>query len=300
MIKTITAAREITQQMSKLYWLRVVLSLMLTLAAWQISAQIAGAASQDQFDHRVQQLNELIMDRMGKYEFALISGVGTIRTANNSIGLQQWQQFSEALALEERLPGISGIGVINRVKPQQVKAYLAKQRKQRPDFAIYPPHDRRDLWPITYLEPFDGNEMALGLDMAHEDNRYNAALRAMRSGDTQITGPIILVQDKQQNPSFLFFRPFYVIGAELSSEAERDASFLGLVYMPFIVSRLMDGTLANTNRRLQFSIHDKDTLMYSELDNAGDDNYDPTPMFTAFYELEIYGRQWQFNVPRPQ
>ena len=242
---------------------------MLTLAAWQISAQIAGAASQDQFDHRVQQLNELIMDRMGKYEFALISGVGTIRTANNSIGLQQWQQFSEALALEERLPGISGIGVINRVKPQQVKAYLAKQRKQRPDFAIYPPHDRRDLWPITYLEPFDGNE----------DNRYNAALRAMRSGDTQITGPIILVQDKQQNPGFLFFRPFYVIGAALSSEAERDASFLGLVYMPFIVSRLMDGT-----------------LMYSELDNAGDDNYDPTPMFTAFYELEIYGRQWQFNV----
>jgi len=296
MIKTIIAAREITQQMSKLYWLLVALSFMLTLAAWQISSQIAGAAAQDEFDYRVQQLNGLIMDRMGKYEFALISGVGTIRTANNNIGLQQWRQFSEALALEKRLPGISGIGVIKRVQPQQLKVYLSEQREQRPDFAIYPPHDRQDLWPITLLEPFDGNEKAIGLDMAHEENRYNAALRAMRSGDTQITGPITLVQDEQQDPGFLFFRPFYESGATLSSEAERDASFLGLVYMPFIVSRLMDGTLANTNRRLQFSIHDKNTLMYSELDSTSDDNYGPTPMFAASYELEIYGRQWQFKV----
>lgn len=35
------AVREVAQQMTKLYWLVVGLSLLLTLAAWQISAQIA-------------------------------------------------------------------------------------------------------------------------------------------------------------------------------------------------------------------------------------------------------------------
>ncbi|WP_372966175.1 CHASE domain-containing protein [Marinobacter sp.] len=286
-------------QITKLHWVVICLSLLLTITVWQIFAQIAEARARDQFDHRVKQLNELLTDRMQKYEFALISGVGTIRANGGKVTLAQWQRFAEALAVQDRLPGISGIGVIRRISEAELGPYLLEERKSRPDFRVHPPHKGTDYWPITYLEPLAGNEAAIGLDMAHESNRYTAALKAMRTGETQITGPIALVQDDEKKPGFLFYHPFYNSSDEsLSTPNETD--FAGLVYAPFIVASLMEGTLKNTNRLVHFRIRDGDQELYSEFSETAEDNYDTSPMFQTSYPLEIYGREWQFDVQTTQ
>src|SRR5690554_1044730 len=235
------------------------------------------------------------MDRMQKYEFALISGAGAIRANNNDLSLTQWRQFAEVLAVQDRLPGVRGIGVIKRVPESKLEAYLAEQQKERPGFRIHPPHTGPDFWPITYLEPLAANEAASGLDMPHQSNRFTAAQKAMRTGQTQITGPIALVQDDEKKPGFLFFHPFYrTQGAQ--QQGNKEANFLGLVYAPFLVSRLMEGTLANTNRLLHFQISDGDHQLYSEFNETGENNYDTSPMFQISYSLDIYGREWQFDV----
>ena len=291
MVKLRAAAAQIT----KLHWIVICLSFLLTVTAWQISSQIADARANDHFDQRVEQLNELLMDRMQKYEFALISGAGTIRVKNGDISLTQWQRFAEALAVEERLPGVRGIGVIKRVPESSLEAYLSKEQQERPDFRVHPPHTGTDFWPITYLEPLAGNEAAIGLDMAHESNRFTAALKAMRTGQTQITGPIALVQDDEKQPGFLFFYPFYRT-LEARQKDNKEADFLGLVYAPFLVSRLMEGTLANTNRLLHFRISDGEQELYSEFRETAEGNYDTSPMFQSSYSLDIYGREWKFDV----
>ncbi|WP_161494480.1 CHASE domain-containing protein [Marinobacter salexigens] len=282
-------------QITKLHWVVVGLSVLLTVIAWQISAQIADARAEDQFGQRIEQLNALLLDRMQKYEFALLSGVGTIRVNDGDTSLSQWKRFADVLAIQDRLPGILGIGVIKRVPESQLASYLAEQREDRPDFRIHPPHEGSDFWPITYLEPLAGNEAAIGLDMAHESNRYTAALKAMRTGQTQITGPIALVQDDEQKPGFLFYHPFYRT-SEVTQQENREADFLGLVYAPFIVSRLMEGTLANTNRLLHFRIRDGEHQLYSEFNETTENNYDTSPMFETSYSLSIYGREWTFDV----
>ena len=68
---------------------------------------------------------------------------------------------------------------------------------------------RPNIGPITYIEPVSTNAKAVGLDMAHEANRYAAAKQARDSGVARITGPIVLVQDEQHTPGFLFYAPFY-------------------------------------------------------------------------------------------
>jgi len=239
------------------------------------------------------------MDRMQKYEFALISGAGAIRANNNTLSLAQWQQFAEVLAVQDRLPGIRGIGVIKRVPESDLEAYLAEERKERPGFRVHPPHTGSDYWPITYLEPLAGNEAAIGLDMAHESNRFTAAKKAMRTGQTQITGPIALVQDDEKKPGFLFFHPYYR-SQEAQHRDDKEADFLGLVYAPFLVSRLMEGTLANTNRLLHFQISDGDHQLYSEFSETAENNYDTSPMFQTSYSLDIYGREWHFEVQTTQ
>lgn len=288
-------ARKFFQPLSTLHWIVISLSLLLTLTAWQVSSRIAEEKAREQFDHQVEQLNELLRDRMQKYEFALMSGAGAIRASGGSVDLVMWRRFSEVLALQDRLPGINGIGVIERVAPDELSDYEADKQQERSDFRVYPPHERKDFWPIAYIEPEDANKAAVGLDMAHESNRYQAAVKAMRTGQTQITGPIVLVQDAEKTPGFLFYRPFYQ-SAEVPPEGQREALFSGLVYAPFIMSKLMEGTLANVNRLVHFRVTDGDFRLYSELDDIRGDNYDTTPMFEASYTLDMYGRNWHFDV----
>lgn len=283
------------RSLSALHWFVVLLSLLLTVTAWQVSSRIADDKARVQFEYQVEQLNELIRDRMQKYEFALMSGAGAIRAAGGEVNLGMWRRFSEVLSLEERLPGINGIGVVNRVSPEHLEAFISEKKRERPYFGVHPDHDRNDFWPIVYIEPEASNRAAVGLDMAHETNRYRAAYRAMTSGDTQITGPIVLVQDEQKTPGFLFYHPFYET-SEVPPEAEREARFRGLVYAPFIMSKLMEGALANVNRLVHFRVTDGDTRLYSELDESRGNNYDPSPMFEASYSLPMYGRDWSFDV----
>lgn len=287
------------KSLSTLHWFVVLLSLLLTLTAWQVSSQIAEEKAREQFDHQVEQLNELLQDRMRNYEFALIAGVGSIHGSGEAVNLSMWRRFSESLAMDERLPGINGIGVIERVAPDDLTEYVADKQEERSYFRIHPGHDRQDFWPIIYIEPEAANRAAVGLDMAHEDNRYQAALKAMETGTTQITGPIVLVQDAEKTPGFLFYRPFYDT-AETPPEDQRESRFSGLVYAPFIMSSLMEGALANVNRRVQFRVTDGGSVLYSELDEGSEGNYDSTPMFSASYDMGMYGRQWHFDVQTTQ
>ncbi|WP_278366712.1 CHASE domain-containing protein [Marinobacter salarius] len=283
------------QSLSLVHWVVISLSLLLTLTAWQVSSRIAEEKAREQFDHQVKQLNELLRDRMQKYEFALMSGAGAIRASEGGVNLEMWKRFSEVLAVQERLPGINGIGVIERVAAENLSDYIAEEQQERSYFRVHPSHGGDDFWPIVYIEPEASNNAAVGLDMAHESNRYQAALKAMRTGQTQITGPIVLVQDEEKTPGFLFFRPFYQ-SAEVPPADQRESLFSGLVYAPFTMSKLMEGTLANVNRLVHFRVTDGESRLYSELDETRGDNYDPTPMFETSYVMDMYGRQWHFDV----
>ncbi len=116
--------------LSWLHWLVVVLSLTLTLVAWQISSHMATDRARLQFDHQVEQLNEVLVDRMRIYEFALVSGVGAVHAQDGDIDWETWRAFSESLAMTERLPGINGIGIIRRVTPDNLATLLEQQRER--------------------------------------------------------------------------------------------------------------------------------------------------------------------------
>lgn len=288
------AFRQLLHSLSALHWLVIALSLTLTLVAWQVSSRIAEEKARNQFDHQVVEITEQLKDRMANYAYALVSGVGAIQSHSQGLTWEEWRTFSESLALPERLPGINGIGVIYRVPPEELDAFIADQRQRRPDFDVHPPHDVHDYWPITYIEPEASNRAAIGLDMAHEINRYTAAKKAMNTGTTQITGPIVLVQDAEKTPGFLFYHPLYT-SVETPPESEREDQFVGLVYAPFIMHKLLDGTLANVNRRVQLRISDEGSVLYNELSNSNE-NFDPDPMFETSMVIPMYGRDWTFDI----
>jgi PAS domain S-box-containing protein len=282
-------------QLQWFHWVIVLSSLVLTFSAWFFANQQLQEKQMSQFRHQSEQIIKLLKERMNHYEDALRSGVSMIQINDSEVDVNRWRIFSQTLSIETRYPGINGMGVIYYVAPEQLEEYMAWQRVLRPDYTIHPKHNKDEFWPITYIEPVDINRKAVGLDMAHESNRFNAAKTARDSGSPQMTAPIVLVQDARKTPGFLLFLPYYTTQTPPASVEQRKSEFRGLVYAPFIMNKLMDGALENRNRLVNFSIHDQSDLLYDEF-NEMSEEYDATPLYSSTSKLSIYGREWVFNV----
>lgn len=274
------------------HWLVVVLSALLTLSAWNITSNQAEERLLSEFHYQSEQTIRILQERMEKYEEALWAGTALIKSYDGDINRKIWRKFSSSLKIQERFPGINGIGVIYNVEPERLEDFISNEKNFYKNFKVYPDHNIADYWPITYIEPEEVNRQAIGLDMAHEANRYSAALEAKRSGDSVITGPITLVQDSNKTPGFLFFAPWY--NDYLHGFDSGGYEFGGLVYAPFIMNKLMVGALENKNRKVLVEIFDNGIELYSDAEFIGGGD--------IFYNKEVYfyGRKWLFSFePTP-
>lgn len=280
------------------HWAIILSSLLLTFGAWYVAKTQLEIRNKNIFDREASRIVEMISERMKKYEDALWSGVASIHAQDYDIDYTKWKRFSDKLSIEERYPGINGIGVIYDIKESELESFLQDERSLRPDFKIHPPHDQSDSFPITYIEPFDVNKEAVGLDMAHEENRYEAFKLARDTMMAKITGPITLVQDAEKTPGFLFYAPFYK-KAELDTVAQRREGFIGAVYAPFIIKNLMRGTLETERRHVGIKITDDDLVLYDEL-TSDSSSYDAQPLFSSKILVSVYGRSWMFDIQTDQ
>lgn len=277
------------------HWFVLVCSVSITLFAWKLTRSQTEDAIRKRFKIQSSHVLSLVRERMQKYEDALWGGVGAIRAReDHQINLLSWLRFSKTLQIDIKYPGINGLGVIFQVHQSELESFLGRHRREIPGFRIYPKHHRNYYLPITYIEPLDINRQAVGLDMAHEENRYTAAIQSRDTGSSQITGPITLVQDNSKTPGFLFYTPFYSIERPQTTD-ERKETFMGLVYAPFIVKKLMDGTLSKEKRQVGLRIKDNKEIIYDE-HNEGHDDFDPNPLFKISHSMSMYGRIWDFDV----
>lgn len=277
-----------------LHWLVLLGSVLLTLAVWQLTKVQTEERTRERFLREATQVTALVSERMQKYEDALSGGAAAVRSQNNAVGHAEWKRYAETLKIGDKYPGINGIGIIHHVAPETLASYLAKQREERPDFHVHPPHDRNEFWPITFIEPVAVNAKAVGLDMAHEEGRYSAAIKSRDTGAAQITAPIVLVQDSGNTPGFLFYSPFYSDDLADTPQA-RQESFLGLIYAPFIMRKLMEGSLAKARRHVGIKVTDGTQVLYNEHVQSEPD-YDPEPLLSYQATFEMYGRSWTFDI----
>ncbi len=276
------------------HWVVLSLSLILTVSVWHFSKRQIDERVETQFRREADQAIELVSERMLKYEDALWGGVSAIQAHGGDISYRDWGTFAKHLRIDVKYPGINGIGVVQNVPLSKLSAFLSEQRKDRPQYEIHPKHSESEYWPITYIEPLSANAKAVGLDMAHEANRYNAAKQARDSGAAQITAPIVLVQDAERTPGFLLSAPFYR-GGVYATRRDRRENIIGLVYAPFVFNKLMAGTLEKDKRHVGIRITDHGSVLYDEhLDSEED--YDPNPLFTTTRSVGLYGREWLFDI----
>lgn len=277
------------------HWLILCLSLIITIFAWKTSQSALDKQDHIRFDREAERVMNLMRERIRHYEDALLSGVAAMQSHDGEMTRAQWRRYSQFLRLNQRYPGISGIGVIHYVDTANIPDFLDEVRQDAPNFNIHPYHLYDISLPITYIEPEASNAAAVGLDVAFEKNRRTAALNSRLSGTTQISGPIVLVQDEAKTPGFLFYAPYYDrdnLTAEGWDSKRREANFSGMIYAPLVVRDLVKGVLSEENRHVSLTIHDEKTVLYEE---TNPDEHD-IPRHSLQEDVEMHGRIWTFSV----
>lgn len=222
-----------------------------SLLGWRIASDKVHALEQARFSQHVDNMVGNLQLRVQSLSLGL-AGVSALPLITKGALLpNHFRSYVAARNLEAEFPGALGFGFIRKVVPADLADYIENQREYRPDFAVKPmvgvtKNPEQDYFVIEYIEPLALNRQALGLDVAMELRRREAALRAMRTGKVAISEKIQLVQANRQEAGFLMFLPYYLPsleGISLSSlnESERIDSLVGWVYTPILASKLMRG-----------------------------------------------------------
>jgi PAS domain S-box-containing protein len=239
-----------------------------------------------------------VTERMQRYEFGLLGARGAAIAADSRITRDAFKRYSTSRDIDREFPGARGFGIIWRVAQSDEAAFVGAARADGwPDFSIrqLEPHSG-ERFVIQYIEPVGRNRQAVGLDIASERNRREAALAAAQSGQATLTGPITLVQATSKPVrSFLLLLPIYRQGAVLTSRAEREAAVIAWSYAPLVIDEIL-GRLGNEAG--QYTLALRDTLAADSSTFYQSSARQPLPAAGLRHQkaFEIFGRTWELTL----
>jgi diguanylate cyclase (GGDEF)-like protein/PAS domain S-box-containing protein len=281
-------------------WIVMALSVVATGVAWWIAAESVTDRARARFDDTVQQARSAIINRMRDYEQILIGGRGLF-AASRSVDRATWRAFVDSLEVEDRFPGIQGVGFASYLRNRDKPHYEASVRQEGfADFHIEPGGERREYAVTTYIEPFvDSNVLALGVDMYAEPVRREAMERARDTGLPAMSGRVRLDERSalDSQAGFFLYVPVYRNGMPRATVEERRAALVGFSYGAFSINDFMNGVLGTTAREIRFEIFDGATTARNRLlygDEFDQDVLPYRPTFEKTITDDIGGRMWTF------
>ncbi|AOT06415.1 CHASE domain-containing protein [Pseudoalteromonas luteoviolacea] len=158
--------------------------------------------------------------------------------------------------------------------------------------------ERKEYYPVQFVEPIYGNEIALGFDLL-SDTRRQSIIQASRDLALPLaTSSIKLVQDPKEQNAFLAMRPVYQ--DQPVTVLEKREHILGFVVGVFKVQALiMLSKLGKNEGDIEFLIEDMtDPSTVHVLHRHGNmtSSFSPQSIW-----VEVWGRDWRISaVPTAQ
>jgi PAS domain S-box-containing protein len=256
---------------------------------WQLARTIA-AQDRARFESGVDRLRNAIHDRLDRYISILNNGAAFIELHGGFN--REFPDYLSRLRIQQRYPGVQGVGFSVRVPAAEVPMELAVLNGEGvPSLRIWPEGTRPEYHAIVHLEPLDRrNRAALGYDMFTDPTRREAMIRARDRGEPAASAPVTLVQeiDPEKQAGFLIYMPVYEGGAVPTTVEERRTRLQGFVYSPFRVGDLFAGILAEQRPRVGFEIRDEDVpdRLLFRTGTSTESGLEATSV------LEVAGRRW--------
>ena len=157
---------------------------------------------------------------------------------------------------------------------------------------------RHEYYPVYYVEPYLGNEKAIGFDLGSDEARWMALVNSKKTGQLVATSRVKLVQETTDQFGFLVFRPVYSALKTVEDPAEDKllGFVLGVFQMQDLIERLDDPSQAKKRNGVALSVFDLDAkegehLLYPKQANI-DSAADLPAGKRIERRLEVAGRHW--------
>ncbi|NTS77252.1 CHASE domain-containing protein [Catenovulum sp. SM1970] len=183
------------------------------------------------------------------------------------------------------------VGWVDRITHAELEAWYNQMQAQdlgqfnikkwTPN-GLQPIQKQDEYWPITYTEPFEFNQTAIGLDIYSHPFAGLSARQSLKARTPQATQPIQLAQQGNKFTGNVVYYPV-LRGQELMGFVEV------VVELDLMIEDLL--TSEDVSKLYNFKVYDKNSLE----DAFADSGYSHDALHVAYYEFEWFGRQWQLS-----
>jgi signal transduction histidine kinase len=268
--------------------------------------------SQQAFDGPATHYTAIFSQAIDRY-LEVVNAIGTFMTAYNEV--DRWEFFALAEKNLPRFPGIQALEWVPRVPAEKRTEYEEQGQKD----GLYgfqfterdaqgnavPARERDEYFPIYFVEPFEGNQTALGFDIQSDPAGRRILNRARDSGRMVASRQVGLVQAADSEAAILTVLPIYDPKSEPATAAERQDALVGFVLGVFRFSDLAEVAMSDSASAdaLDIYLYDaaadpEDRRIYFQPSPLRPDGATPLPeseVFEGLYKstaLEVAGREW--------
>lgn len=220
---------------------------------------------------------------------------------------EEFKQVATSFLLRHR--NIQALKWIPKVNSLARPSVESSQLKSHEDFeftekgsdeSLVTAKTRSTHFPVVYLEPFSGNENALGFDFASDPALLRVLNNARDLGSSMASAGIKVVQASEQNSIYVFL-PVY--DGEPSTLLKRQERLLGFVAGIFRVADMFDSAIKRTwvqgiYYTLEDITNDKHQSLYSHLSSDVSATLHQSNSEIVYQRplTRFSGRQWQIHA----
>ena len=280
-----------------------VVSLLLTVLAWQYVRESVQVRERVRFDETVRAIQGAI-DRRTNAGLDAIFGARSFFYASRTVERDEWMSYVEGLNPGKRFVGLQALGYAERVEPGEGESY-SRRAEQAGTPRLIPQNANADYYPVMMVGPSGlANREVLVEDWYSVPAHHAAMDRARDTGAPRATGKIQVFTELTPGPNapvlfqpgYAVYLPVYQKGEPTDTVAERRSALEGFVFGFFRMDDLLGGAFEDPTQTVDFEVYDDKTLAPNQLLYDDDETLrareDNDDRFSDTSRVKVAGHEW--------
>lgn len=215
----------------------------ITIFFWKNTDNAVRQQNQAAFETKTTEIEAAVEKRLSIYNNAMYDIRGLF-AASQSVERNEFGEYLNTSNIQQRFPGVIGIGFSRYVTNETKNAFVASVRADKtylqegyPTFAIKPPGNRSEYYVNTFIATATSsalikNSATFGLDLLTIPARAKAIKDAVDNNDIRVTQTTTLLTTPPQK-GFIAYLPVYKNGLPIRTVEERRRAALGVISAGF-------------------------------------------------------------------
>lgn len=255
----------------------------------------------EKFISRLQSESDLSVQKIAEaidHYQVVLAGAERFFSASNEVSKEEFREFlKDSVARRKGIRAISWNPLVLDSERAQFEKKKSIAIVELEDGIRKKANKHERYYPVYFIEPVDGNTLAIGHNTYASEDRRNAMDRALRTGLPSVTAEIQVVQDGDTKiPSVAMYQPV----------SGKDGKNRGFIAGIFRVGDLIEAAVASFELEgLNYKVYDvtdgRNDLLYKNIvkeeeEFANEESFEknhPREIYTS-KDIDIGGRKWRF------